>query len=336
MLDTGLDWEKLSFELLVDIKRMMLAIPTTILGGGADKLAWVGSPHGSFDMKCAYRLAMGLAESDNFVAKWIWKADLLPKIKTFLWMCAHNSIGVKVCLERRGAVHDNVCPICCNGSETILHALRDCIHLKQVWSQLGVSSSNHEFWHSNLLDCLSTNATSNGKCLNVAPPWKIVFSFALWSIWKSRNNFVFNRRSRNPNLAVEIINQAVEYYHCVTGPRVQTRRVLKRIRWEKPLQGWRKLNTDGSALGEHGLASCGGVIRDEAGHWIAGFSKRIGHTSCFAVELWGLKKGLLLCHNLNIQFLEIELDAKSIVDVLGNLTYVNNILSPILDIAGGC
>ena len=147
---------------------------------------------------------------------------------------AHNSIGVKVCLERRGVVHDNVCPFCCNGLETILHALRDCRHLKQVWSQLGVSSSNHEFWHSNLLDWLSTNATSIGKCLNVTPPWKIVFSFALWSNWKSRNNFVFNRRSRNPKLAVEIINQAVEYYHCVTGPRMQTRRVLKRIHWEKP------------------------------------------------------------------------------------------------------
>ena len=55
----------------VDIKRMMLAIPTTILGGGIDKLAWASSPHGSFDMKSAYRLAMGLAESDFFAAKWI-------------------------------------------------------------------------------------------------------------------------------------------------------------------------------------------------------------------------------------------------------------------------
>ena len=40
-----------SFYMPVDIKRMMLAIPTTILGGGVDKLAWAGSPHGSFDMK---------------------------------------------------------------------------------------------------------------------------------------------------------------------------------------------------------------------------------------------------------------------------------------------
>ena len=132
MLETSWDWEKLPFELPVDIKRMILAIPTTILGGGNDKLVWSRTPHNSFDMKSAYRLAMGFMEFDTFVAKWIWKADLLPKIKTFLWMCAHNSIGVKCCLERKGVVHDNVCHICCNGSETILHALRDCNHLKQV------------------------------------------------------------------------------------------------------------------------------------------------------------------------------------------------------------
>lgn len=47
--------------------------------------------------------------------------------------------------------------------------------------------------------------------------------------------------------------------------------------------------------------------------------------------MWGLREDLMLCYNLDIQILEIELDDKSIVDVLGNLFHVNNILSPILD-----
>ena len=45
----------------------------------------------------------------------------------------------------------------------------------------------------------------------------------------------------------------------------------------------------------------------------------------------GLREGLLLCCNLNISHLEIELDAKAVVEVLGRLSYVNNIISPILD-----
>ena len=63
----------------------------------------------------------------------------------FLCLCAHNSISVKVCLGRRAVVQDEVCPVCCNGVETILHALRDCFHLKHIWNQLGVTTSNYDF-----------------------------------------------------------------------------------------------------------------------------------------------------------------------------------------------
>ena len=65
---------------------------------------------------------------------------------------------------------------------------------------------------------------------------------------------------------------------------------------------------------------------------VAGFSKRIGVTSSFATKLWGLHEGLQLCCNLNISCLEVEMDAKAIVDVVRNPYYVNNIVSPILDV----
>ena len=46
-----------------------------------------------------------------------------------------------------------------------------------------------------------------------------------------------------------------------------------------------KLNTDGSANGNLGLAGCGGMIRDDSGQWIVGFSKCIGITSSFVAKL---------------------------------------------------
>lgn len=39
----------------------------------------------------------------------------------------------------------------------------------------------------------------------------------------------------------------------------------------------------------------------------------------------------MLCSNLNIQSLIIELDARMIVDALLNPSYVNNIISPVFD-----
>ena len=84
-------------------------------------------------------------------------------------------------------------------------------------------------------------------------------------------------------------------------------------------------------MGHQGLAGCGGLVRSADGQWVVGFSKRIGATSSFAAEWWGLREGLQLCWNLNISCLEVEMDAKVIVDVVRNPDYVNNINSPILD-----
>ena len=91
-----------------------------------------------------------------------------------------------------------------------------------------------------------------------------------------------------------------------------------------------KLNTNDSANGDFKLASCERVIRDDCCHWIKGFSKRIGITSSLVAEFWGLREELMLCCSLNISSL-VELDAKPIINVLGNSSYANNIISPILD-----
>ena len=49
--------------------------------------------------------------------------------------------------------------------------------------------------------------------------------------------------------------------------------------------GWVKLNTNGSAIGNPSLAGYEGIIRDENGHWVAGFSRKIGITNSFVAEL---------------------------------------------------
>ena len=51
------------------------------------------------------------------------------------------------------------------------------------------------------------------------------------------------------------------------------------------------------------LTKGGGLVRDEHGSWIGGFTRYIGSTNSFIVELWGFREGLLLCCNLNIDFL---------------------------------
>lgn len=132
MVDTSWDWSKIPFNLPKDIKLMIQATPISMTGRGSDRLAWVDNPKGNFDLKRAYNIVGGTAPSQTFTASWIWKSKTLPRIKTFLWRYAHESIGVKHCLGRRGVVNDDICPICRRDPETILHALRDCSRFKAV------------------------------------------------------------------------------------------------------------------------------------------------------------------------------------------------------------
>ena len=133
ILDSNWDWDRLSFDLPLEIRRMIQATPITITSRGSDKLAWAGSPQGTFDFKSAYKITSGQDCNTPFSASWVWKVDTLPHIKTFLWMCAHNRIGVKVCLVKRGIVEEESFPICRKEPESIIHALQDCPRIKTVW-----------------------------------------------------------------------------------------------------------------------------------------------------------------------------------------------------------
>ncbi|KAL0014756.1 hypothetical protein SO802_001825 [Lithocarpus litseifolius] len=102
-------------------------------------------------------------------------------------------------------------------------------------------------------------------------------------------------------------------------------------RWERPTSGWVKLNTDGSSLGNPGLAGSGGVIRDEEGNWLMGFARNIGITTSFQVELWGLRDGLNLCVERNFSAVEVELDARAVLNVITSLVCSNSLITSLVD-----
>lgn len=57
------------------------------------------------------------------------------------------------------------------------------------------------------------------------------------------------------------------------------RKVEKFIRWEAPLAGWVRLNTDGSCCDDGHIGCCG-------------IAKFIGQGNAYVVELWGVFEGL--------------------------------------------
>lgn len=73
------------------------------------------------------------------------------------------------------------------------------------------------------------------------------------------------------------------------------------------------------------------MIRDGNGNWVVGFSRKIGITSSFRTEMWALRDGLLICVNHSYSAVEVEVDAKAVIDVLANSGQSNNFILSILN-----
>ena len=49
------------------------------------------------------------------------------------------------------------------------------------------------------------------------------------------------------------------------------------------------------------------------------------------MELWALRDGLILCHNLHLHVVDIQIDEQAVVDVVNNASYTNHIIMSIVD-----
>ena len=80
----GWDWDRIPFDLPLDVKAIIQATPIPLIGRGRDRIAWIGNPRGTFDLKSAYSIAMDTNSTPSINASWIWKSETLPRIKAFL------------------------------------------------------------------------------------------------------------------------------------------------------------------------------------------------------------------------------------------------------------
>jgi len=121
---------------------------------------------------------------------WIWKLEIMPKIKIFLWQLCHNALPVRGTLLQRGINIDPSCPLCLSNIESIEHLFKDCLVASQVWEATlthrwipsNISPSRYDSLHH----CLGYIRLGPGPLLRQR------FSFLLWSLWKARNATVFN------------------------------------------------------------------------------------------------------------------------------------------------
>lgn len=63
----------------------------------------------------------------------LWRPKTPTKVKNFEWRALHNGIAVFANLKVMGCECDQVCPLCGEAAETIIHRLTTCPEGKWVW-----------------------------------------------------------------------------------------------------------------------------------------------------------------------------------------------------------
>ncbi|KAK7845938.1 hypothetical protein CFP56_008559, partial [Quercus suber] len=107
--------------------------------------------------------------------------------------------------------------------------------------------------------CGSSKKKHTHDLISNGIPWKTVFAFTIWALWKHRNRVVFENTNLNANLHSISTRQAIHYF-LYTEKFLRTRRFRTNA------------GRDGASLGIPGKVGGGGLIREYWGAWLKGFS----------------------------------------------------------------
>lgn len=112
---------------------------------------------GKFSVKEAYKLANEWEEVGIWEGwRMIWRMKIMHRVKIFIWLMAHGNLLTKNSERRRRKMTNSpLCARCSHGDEGVMHAIRDCIHAREVWVRLLPSDLQTEFFSKDVQDWIT-------------------------------------------------------------------------------------------------------------------------------------------------------------------------------------
>jgi ribonuclease HI len=282
---------------------------------GPDVPLWPGERMGNFSVATAYQYLTGMQLREH-EKKWhaIWRLETIERIRVFMWQVLHDRIQTKW-RTAKWNLTDPYCNYCGQMEETTMHVLRDCPLAVEVWQHLLDEDHRGRFFIGQLTQWVDLNlSTDMGGTKDLA--WDAVWATTCYWLWRWRNQRVHDSNYTSQWKPWSFILKFANDYKTTKYARETEQpchKVMKDIQWKCPEKGWISLNTDGAAKSDTTMAGCGGILRNDNGIWITGFSKFLGSTTAYMAEVWGLYEGLSLARSLGIERLEVQVDSEALV-----------------------
>lgn len=329
---TGWDIQKLRDAVIEDDIDRILKIKISRMAI-QDLVGWHYNDDGLYTVKSGYWLGTHLPIPHPIQPTYghvplkqkIWKTKTPPKIQHFMWKLLSRSLAVGDNLRRRHITRDDQCKRCGLHVETEKHLFFDCQYAQCVWRASGISNtvinSPLTTFEEKIEACLSICSAPSLEHFKDLPLW------ILWRLWKSRNILVFQRKQIEWRHSLQYAKlDAQEWKGTINQDSIsplqqrQQRSTQTRMnKWQRPLTGWIKCNTDGSFVSNNSASVAGWVLRDEKGVY-QGSVQAIGQhvENAYESELQAVLMAIQHCWMKGYRKLHMEGDNKKVIDVLNN------------------
>ncbi|CAL5358449.1 unnamed protein product [Camellia sinensis] len=178
----------------LDRLKGMLCNAAELRGNVTDKLKWMADPTGVFSVSSAYHWCESSLGSTFRITECIWKNVAPPKVQFFGWLAWKRRIKTSNYLQRMGILENSSslhCVFCNEEGETDNHVLLHCPCVWVVWSKImrwwGIQWVIPKSVDELLLWWSGLKFKKLEKKI-----WRIIPLAVLWSVWKLRNDCIFN------------------------------------------------------------------------------------------------------------------------------------------------
>ncbi|XP_073271213.1 uncharacterized protein [Primulina huaijiensis] len=284
---------------------------------------WNFSRHGAYTVKSGYYQIMNnimnhtqAHQKDGNWAK-LWHISTPPKIRSFLWRAARDYLPCRIKLQSRNIQVPSQCVTCESGLENNWHIFIDCPYAKECWkvakfeelvSQCAREEDSFPKWLFKSLNKCPTTGQPN-------------FSAVLWSLWRYRNEKLWNGVSRPPHITVSLGFDMVLRWNQAQRKSIQGQNSISRrnenVRWTKPPEPSMKCNVDTALFKEQRAVGFGTVVRDSMGNFMV--SKTCVTCGLFDVkeaEALALLDAFKWTSSLELQDVIFETDSETVVKTI--------------------
>nr|ABN08838.1 Thioredoxin-like fold [Medicago truncatula] len=193
-----------------------------------DVPTWKFEKDGAYSVKSAYKDILNHDVSvvqHRVSGNWncVWSLKLPPKVKNFLWRACRNCLPTRICLQVKG-----------------VQCTDRCARIG-LWSPLMATFDTNASFPTNVFAILQ----------HLDQHQKQVFDVTLWSIWKHRNNKVWNNVTETSQAICDRASSLLSSWRnaqIILHPIPQHSITLNDLKWVKPSPDRFKCNVDASFL----------------------------------------------------------------------------------------